>query len=77
LGSDEIDFGEKIKEFRDEGWPEDWDGNEQEIFDENGLNILHYSVMKGYDEAVTVLVEDLDFGKFQFLYVLQGDFSRK
>ena len=47
----------------DEEFPDDWDDNVHE-FDENGWNLLHYSVLRGFSGAVQVLVEDRDdFGK--------------
>ena len=64
IADNEDDFTDKIIEFRDDGWPEDWDEDIQEVFDENGWNLLHYSIMKGYGSAVTVLIEDLEFGKY-------------
>lgn len=61
LGSDEGDFTDKLIE---EDFPEDWGDDKHEFFDENGWNLLHYSVLKGFGNAVTVLVEDYEFGKF-------------
>ena len=65
LGSDESDFTDKIAEFRDkeDEWPEDWGDDKQKAFDENGFNLLHYSIVKGYSNAVTMLLQDLKFGK--------------
>lgn len=69
LGSDEGDFTDKIIE---EEFPEDWGDvdDKQEIFDENGWNMLHYSILKGYGNAVTVLVEEQEFGKCLLLVVI-------
>ena len=50
----------------EEEFPKDWGDDKHEFVDENGWNLLHYSVMKGFSNAVTVLVEDLEFGKFHF-----------
>ena len=63
LGDDEDDFTDAIVE---ENYPSDW-GEINDVFDENGLNILHYSILKCYSNAVTVLLEDLDFGKSFFV----------
>ena len=64
IADNEDDFTDKIIEFRDDGWPEDWDEDIQEVFDENGWNLLHYSIMKGYSILVKRLVEeDPKFGK--------------
>ena len=61
LGDDDNgDFTDKVINAE---FPADWGDDVLEIYDENGWNLLHYSVLKGYSNAVTVLVEDLDFGK--------------
>ena len=68
LGAEEGDFTDKII---DSDFPEDWEVDDiHEEFDENGWNLLHYSVLKGFSNAVQVLVEDLDFGKSQFYFCM-------
>ena len=54
----------------EEEFPEDWGDDKHEFFDENGWNLLHYSVMKGYGNAVEVLLED--FGKLSFFMLHKG-----
>ena len=68
LGEDEGEFTDKILE---SDLPEDWGDNMLEMFDENGWNLLHYSILKGFSTTVQVLVEDLDenFGKSLFLHI--------
>ena len=56
----------------EEEFPEDWGDDKHEFFDENGWNLLHYSVMKGYGNAVGVLLEDLEFGKLSFFMLHKG-----
>ena len=50
-----------MAEFRDE-WPEDY---AQEVYDENGMNILHYCIVKGYGEAINELLDNIEFGNEQ------------
>ncbi|XP_065920146.1 transient receptor potential cation channel subfamily A member 1-like isoform X2 [Dysidea avara] len=57
LGRNETKFTEKVAEFRDE-WPEDY---AQEVYDENGMNILHYCIVKGYGEAINELLDNIEF----------------
>ena len=54
----------------EEDFPADWGDHDdiQEIIDENGWNLLHYSILKGFSNAVTVLVEEQGFGKSLFLH---------
>ena len=56
----------------EEDFPADWGDHDdkQEIIDENGWNLLHYSIIKGFSNAVTVLVEEQDFGKSLFLMLI-------
>ena len=69
LGDDEGEFTDKILE---NDFPEDWGDDIREVFDENGWNLLHYSILKGFSNAVQVLVEELDevFGKCCFCMLL-------
>jgi len=66
LGRNETRFTEKVVEFRDEEWPENY---AQEEYDENGMNILHYCIIKGYGEAVNELLDNLGFGNEQIMCV--------
>jgi len=66
LGRNETKFIEKVVEFRDEEWPEDY---AQEEYDENGINILHYSIIKGYGDTVNELLDNLGFGNEQIICV--------
>jgi len=52
-----------VVEFREDGWPEDWEEEPEAMYDENGMNILHYCIVHGYGEAINGLVDDLGFGK--------------
>ena len=61
LGSDGGYFAEKLKK---KEFPEDWGNDEQKFLDENGLNLLHYCILKGFGDAVKALVKDFEFGKF-------------
>jgi len=62
LGGNETNFTEKVAVFRDDGWPEDWEEEPEKVYDQNGMNILHYCIVKGYGEAINELLDDLEFG---------------
>ena len=51
-------------EFRDGDWPEDWKEEPEEEYDENGMNFLHYCIVKGYGEAINELLDNMGFGKW-------------
>ncbi|XP_065883624.1 transient receptor potential cation channel subfamily A member 1-like isoform X2 [Dysidea avara] len=60
-GANETEFTEKVVEFRDGDWPEDWKEEPEEEYDENGMNFLHYCIVKGYGEAINELLDNMGF----------------